>query len=280
MWVSLIGVTLVLGACGDTTDDEVEGGSPAPTSTSTTATGSATGEFVEYCEKSLEIETVPDPDIDFESASEEEVAAAIKQQASDVYLPLAEEIQANAPEKISADIDTLVAAVQELTTSGDFEAVFEEPEVVAAEDRVHTFDLANCGWGQADVVAVDYAFQGVDPSYEAGPVSFEFTNEGGEFHELVLLKKNEDVSESFEDIVAGDRAEAMEKVISIGGAFAEPAGNGYAVADLEAGEYAVVCFVPVGSTLEAVAAAEESGEEPEGGPPHFTQGMLTEFTVE
>ncbi len=280
MWVSLIGATLVLGACGGTTDDEAEGGSPAPPSTSTTATGSATGEFVEYCEKVLEIETVPEPDIDFESASEEEVAEASKQQARDVYLPLAEAIQADAPEEIATDIDTLTAAVEEVASDGDFEAAFTKPEVLAAEDQVHTFDLANCGWGQADVTAVDYAFQGVEPSYEAGPVSFEFTNEGGEFHELALLKKNEGVTESFQAILGGDQAEGMKKVTPVGGTFAEPGGNDNAIAELEAGEYAMVCFIPVGTTPEAAAAAEESGEEPEGGPPHFTQGMLAEFTVE
>jgi hypothetical protein len=45
------------------------------------------------------------------------------------------------------------------------------------------------------------------------------------------------------------------------------------------GRYGPVCFFPVGSTPEALAAAEESSQDIEA-PPHFTQGMLAEFTVE
>lgn len=61
--------------------------------------------------------------------------------------------------------------------------------------------------------------------------------------------------------------------------FAPPDATDQTFADLEPGRYGALCFLPVGSTPEAVAAAEESGEEIDA-PPHFTQGMLTEFTVE
>jgi hypothetical protein len=41
------------------------------------------------------------------------------------------------------------------------------------------------------------------------------------------------------------------------------------VADLEPGDYAVVCFIPTGS-----------GGDTEGdGPPHFTKGMVSYFEV-
>ena len=274
----VIGATLVLAACGDSADDGA--GSTAPTPTTSTAADAAAGDVETYCEKSLEIETAPEPDVDFRSASEEEIAAAIKQAATETYLPLAQEIQAVAPEDVRADIDTLVAAVEQVAATGDFEGAFETPEVSAAEERLHAFDLDACGWEPVDVTAIDYAFQGVERTYEPGPVSFEFTNKGSELHELALFKKNEGVSESFADIFGGEQAEAMEKVTSLGGTFAEPGAADYDVANLEAGDYALVCFIPVGTTPEAVTAAEESGEEPEGGPPHFTQGMLAEFTVE
>ncbi|HSH23369.1 MAG TPA: hypothetical protein VK975_04825 [Acidimicrobiales bacterium] len=271
-----VAVLSLTAACGDSADDEAAG----PTSTSaTSAAPSPTADVGEYCATALEIETVPEPDIDFESASEEEIAAAVKQQAQEVYLPLAEDVEASAPDEIAADVDTLVAAVEELATTGDFETTFESPEVVAAEERVHAFDLANCGWEQVDVTAVDYAFQGIAGSYPAGPVSFELTNQGGELHEFVLLQKNEGVTESFEAILAGGEEEGGQKVTPLGGTFAAPGEDGYKVANLEPGEYAVVCFIPVGSTPEAEAAAEGSGEAPEG-PPHFTQGMSSVFTVE
>jgi hypothetical protein len=47
--------------------------------------------------------------------------------------------------------------------------------------------------------------------------------------------------------------------------------------DLEPGRYVIACFLPVGATPENMEALE-SGELQ--GPPHFTQGMLEEFTVE
>ena len=270
-----LALALVLTACGDDADD----GTAAPTSTTATTAAGAAGDVEEYCAGVLEIETVGEPDIDFESASEEEVAEAVKQLAREQYQPLAQEVQAVAPDEIAADVDTLVAAVDELALTGDFEAAFETPDVIAAEERVHAFDLANCGWDQVDVNAVDYAFQGIGATYEPGPVSFELSNQGEELHELVLLRRNDGVTESFQEILAGGEEEGMTKVTSLGGTFATPGEGDYAVADLEPGEYAAVCFIPVGSTPEAVAAAEESGEEPEGGPPHFTRGMVSEFTV-
>lgn len=45
------------------------------------------------------------------------------------------------------------------------------------------------------------------------------------------------------------------------------------IADFEPGDYAALCFIPTGSTMA-------NSDEPDGdGPPHFTQGMKTEFTV-
>jgi hypothetical protein len=271
-----VALLLLAAACGDSTDDETA--TPAST-TATTAAGQVS-DVGEYCDKTLEIETAPQPEIDFETATPEEIAEATKQAASEVYLPLAQEIQAVAPEEIADDVDILVAAVEEVTETGDFEATFEAPEVEAASDRTHGFDLANCGWGQADVTAVEYEFQGIDATYEPGPVSFELANEGGELHELTVFKKNEGVTESFEDILGGPEEEAMGKVTPAAMTFVEPGEDAYAVADLEAGEYIAVCFIPVGLTPELAGAAEEGGEEPDLGPPHFTQGMQTEFTVE
>ena len=49
-------------------------------------------------------------------------------------------------------------------------------------------------------------------------------------------------------------------------AFAPPGEGGSTLAELSAGDYAMICFIPVGG-----------GED---GPPHFTQGMIHEFTVE
>ena len=50
----------------------------------------------------------------------------------------------------------------------------------------------------------------------------------------------------------------------------------------EPGRYLVACFIPQGADADAYLNAPPSDGPPEveGGPPHFTLGMHTEFTVE
>lgn len=273
--VLLAVLALGLGACGGDDDD-------------TTASGSASeaeaggeegegGDVDAYCEDTLAIETIPEPDIDFESLSEDEQKEEAKKFAGGELLDLAKKIEGEAPAEIEADIAVLVGAVEEIAETGNFEA-FETPEVEEAGDNAHAFDLANCGWESSDVTASEYKFEGVAAEYEAGPTSFEFANDGKELHEFILLKKKADTEESFDELLELPEEEAREKVDEVGNVFSEPGDGDYFVADLEEGEYVALCFIPTGLTPEAAKAAEEGGEEPQG-PPHFTQGMKAEFTV-
>jgi hypothetical protein len=174
----------------------------------------------------------------------------------------------------------LVDATREIAETGDF-SVFDEDEVAEAEAGAHAYDLENCGWGQSDVAALDYAFQGVARSYDAGPVSFDLTNEGDEMHEMAILRKNDGTTESFDELFAMEEEQALTKVELV--AIIEPTAPGdddYAVADLEEGDYAVVCFLPVGATPDAFEAVESGAGDPSAfGPPHFTEGMKAEFSV-
>jgi hypothetical protein len=84
------------------------------------------------------------------------------------------------------------------------------------------------------------------------------------------------VAESLEELLALPEEEAMTKATEAGAAFAAPGTIGTGTADLsEPGRYGIVCFIPVGATPDVL----QSGEEPEG-PPHFTEGMFAEITVE
>lgn len=266
-----------LTACGDDDGDEAATGD-----TSGSASASASGadaELIEYCEQTAKIESAGEPDIDFESASEEEIQAAVKEFAGETMMPIARKIDEVAPAEVADDIDTLVASLEKVAETGDFGA-FEDPETEAASQRAHQFDLDNCGWNVADVTAVDYAFEGVKPSYPAGTTSFEFSNEGEELHEFIVLRKKDDTSESFEELLELPEEEARQKVDSVASTFGEPGEEGvYTVADLQPGEYLGICFIPTGLTPEAAEAAEQGGAEPQG-PPHFTKGMRVEFTVE
>lgn len=98
------------------------------------------------------------------------------------------------------------------------------------------------------------------------------TTRAREVHEMVLLRKNDGVTETFDELLALPEEEAMEKVTMVGLAGPVPPGEpGYAVVDLDAGEYMAVCFIPVG-TLSF------DGPPPEG-PPHMMQGMVHQLTV-
>lgn len=247
-WLAPVLALSVLAGCGD----------------DTVAAGQPKSEVRDYCAKSLAIDTYPDPDLDFESLSPDQLAGEVRKYAAQI-VPLAQQAQAAAPTEIRKDVDALVVATQEVARTGDFEGVFESPAVTEAENRAHTFDLENCKWAKVDVSGKDYSFSGVPKKIKAGPVSFEFTNDGKEPHELLLFRVNDGVTESVEQIVALPEEEGRAKVTEIGGTFSEPGKGDHSVFNLEPGRYGFACFVPVGG-----------GEE---GPPHVTRGMHAEFEV-
>jgi hypothetical protein len=256
---------LLMAGCGD--DD---GDGDAPADGGAAADGAST-DVEAYCQATLAIETAEFPDIDFDTASPDELAAASKEFASETLRPLADDLLANAPDEISADLDRLVAALDEIAETGDF-AAFETPEAAAANERVHAYDVDTCGWSTVDVVTSDYAFGGLPAELPAGTTSFELTNEGPEVHEIALLRKNDGVTESFDELLALPEEESQAKVTLVGVGGPVPAGAGdYLVADLEPGEYLAICFLPVGMT-------SLDGPPPQG-PPHFMSGMTHELTV-
>ena len=255
--------TIGLVGCGD--DDDT-----TDASSNTTEGGAAEGDLATYCDKVFEIETVGEPDVDFEHASQEEQVTAIKAFAADKLQALAAEIQAVSPPEIKEAIDVQVAAVDKLAETGDFESTFGTPEVDAASKTTHDFDLKSCDWQPVAVTAVNYAFQGIPATLDAGKTSFDLTNKGTEVHEVVVIRKNDDTTESFDELLALPEEEAQSKTTVVGSAFAAAGDDDYAVVDLEAGEYIALCFIPEGTT----------DEQTEGhGPPHFTKGMRQEFTV-
>lgn len=178
------------------------------------------------------------------------------------------EVAADAPEAARDALETIATGIEEkgeeYTDSEDFAPNFEALNKATAEE---------CADESIDVTATEYKFDGIPAELGSGIVSATFENGGGELHELVVLRKKDGVTESFQDILAKGEEEAQKLVDVSFGAFGEPGSESTAVLDMrKAGSYAAVCFVPVGSTPDA-------GEDVDG-PPHFTKGMLTEFTVE
>lgn len=256
-----VAAILGLAACGDDDDDAATDPTPVDDSGSDDA----------YCEASLAFETIPDPEIDFETASEEEVTTGLKAYAADALQPAVADIVATAPDELADEADRFSTIVDEIAATGDG-SLFESPEAAEDSATAHAFDLENCGWEAVDVTATNYAFAGLPDELPSGPTSFDLSNEGEDVHELLLLRKNDGVTQSAEELLALPEEEAMSLATPIGSpAFALPGEEGYVVADFEAGDYVAVCFIPVGMT-------NVDGPPPEG-PPHAMEGMYAEFTV-
>lgn len=246
-------------ACGD--DDEQASDEPK-------------SEFATYCERAFAIENyfAGDPEVDFETATEAEVQAAVAQYLQGAK-PLIDAALPVIPAEIKESIGVQVAAFNEaLAGRGNPEEIFETPEVQAAEAKTHAFDLKNCGWGNTEVSTVDYSFQGLPTELKAGRRSIDLTNKGKELHEIIFLSKNPGVTESFDQILALPREQAQTKVTDVFGAFAAQGETEYAVGDIPKGQYLAVCFIPQGLTSEETPPAPDAK-------PHFLLGMKQEVTV-
>lgn len=259
----LLVVALVLGvaACGD--DDGSESGSA---SASGSGSGSGSGsvakeEAGDFCE-SLEAFNDAIFDTDLEEATEEDAIAAHGQ-----LEPLWSAVKASAPDEVSDSVDALTTSIDALA-EGDTEA-FNSDDTSAQYFGMVGDVVADCVDEVVEVTAVDYAFEGVPETFPAGASGIRFTNdsENSEPHEFIVFKKADGETRSAEEILNDPAAEEQGPGEFSGAVFAYEAGiTGGGFLDLTPGNYLAVCFVPVGG-----------GEE---GPPHFTQGMLTDFSVE
>jgi uncharacterized cupredoxin-like copper-binding protein len=130
------------------------------------------------------------------------------------------------------------------------------------------------------VTAVDFAFENVPAEIPSGATR-ALTNSGQEVHEMVVVRKLPTTTQSFEELLAMPQDQALGLVQDIGVAFAEPGATSTEVVTTgEAGDYLMVCFIPAGTTsLPSIDPASSEMPSLGTGAPHFTLGMLKEFTV-
>lgn len=226
---------LLTAACGDDDDDSA--------GTTTTAAGDGEQAAGDFCTGYMEL-LAGDP-------SPEQIRAVADQ----------------APEGGREPLEAIAAGFEEqgedFFESEEFQAAFAEIGRVAGEE---------CADQTIAVTAVEYAFEGMPSEVPAGVVNVEFSNNGNEFHEMVVFRKPEGTTQSFDEIFEMGEEESEGLIEEKGGTFAPPGGEAGGLFQLDQpGEYIAVCFIPVGSTPDA----------PDGGsgPPHYTQGMRAEFTV-
>jgi uncharacterized cupredoxin-like copper-binding protein len=251
-------VAVVLAACGSDGGDAGNKAADDKPSADGTAQPAAVDVDVEaFCDAAV--------------AGETAVIAASEGMPGEDPAPLLDAVETEAPETIAGEVGVIVsaarAALEEQDTSG-----IESDEFNTSDGALDAYLADNCETQKATVTAVDYGFENLPESLAAGRVTFEFSNGGAELHEMLLMRILEE-GLSVDDLLQMPEKKAMKKVEFVRALFAPPGESDVESLDLEAGEYAVLCFVPMGSTsLEAAESAE--------GPPHAMEGMTAQFTVQ
>jgi hypothetical protein len=250
------GVTLAvllaggLGACGEDEEAAQPDEVAADAGDGDGATGDAT------CDAAIELSGL--------FAMPPEEPDAVAGWANDDVLPLLEQLGEELEGDAAAAAGALVAPVEEVAGGGSPEALFA-PEAAQSLAAIGAHVHESCDVNAIAVTAIDYGYEGLPEELDGGLTSFALTNDGGEAHEMVLMKRADGATESLDELLALPEEEALAKMQFTGVAFGDPGSTSYVTIDLEPGTYFVVCFIPVGG-----------GEE---GAPHFTQGMSAEFTV-
>jgi plastocyanin len=138
--------------------------------------------------------------------------------------------------------------------------------VVAVTLGVGAAVPANAGTaGSLEVTAVDFAFEGVPTSLDAGKYSLSFSNDGAEPHMIAIARLTDEGAamtdeELLDGLDAGDDS-FVDKNAGFEFALPGETTDGKLKAK-NPGEYAYVCFV-----------VNENG-------PHYRQGMFGRFTAE
>jgi hypothetical protein len=215
----------------------------------------------EACDALVEFNAAASGDSD---TSTPEGATALGNQLA----PLWEKAAAGAPASAKAEADAITAAIDDMK-KGD-PAKFEADETYEGYTKVLSGSIDACDFATTSVTAKEdagkYSFAGLPAKLDTGVYAVTLKNEGVEPHVLVIFRKNDGEKRTAEELLALPEEEGNKAGKEVpGGPFAPPGAEGVGLATLEAGDYVYFCPIPIGG---------------EDGPPHFTEGMFGEFTVE
>jgi hypothetical protein len=237
---ALAALALAGAACGD--DDDAATGTPTGGTTSTTA---ADGDTAAFCTARVELEA------QFNSDQPEPQAVT----------GLLDDLASTAPSDLAANVEGLSSVLADALESGGDPT--EDPAFTDNIGPIDEFALAECGYDEVDVTAVDYSYEGLPASIDAGTVGFKLTNEGTEPHVMVLFRFDDGDTTSVADLLALPDDQVAQHGTFSGATFADPGSWGAGFLQLDPGRYAVFCPIPSGAD----------------GPPHFMQGMEAELEV-
>lgn len=184
--------------------------------------------------------------------------------------PVADQMTATKTREIATAADAMIAILKQAVATNDRE-LLENEAYGAADAPLDAYGLQNCGYKPISVNAVDYEFDGVPTTASVGKTTITLKNEGKEFHEIVLLRVNDGVTDSADDLLALPEDQIFSKVTPAFFTFVPPGLTGTGFTDLRAGKYIVLCFIPKG--------AKPGAEPAKDAPPHFAEGMLEEMVV-
>ena len=187
------------------------------------------------------------------------------------------------PHPLTAACLALAAASLTLAACGDDD---DDEDSTAVEENDAGSDVD----GRAvEVTLVDYAFEGLPDSVDAGTTFTVVNDSDAEVHEFVAHRLPDNEERSVEDLAAlspdelGPALGAPATVLlaAPGGPMIAAVGDGTLT---DPGRYAIMCFIPTGADPDEylAAAAETEGGPPQGvagGPPHIVHGMVAELTV-
>lgn len=187
---------------------------------------------------------------------------------ADELQPVVDQLDGVAPRLVVDDVRAITTALRAFGATGDF-AALDHPELAPAKQRMDAYVFDGCSFRAVGVTAFDHRFEDVPAGLLAGPTAFRVANRGGELHELVIARLD-DQSADPAAIVALEAADALGQLDVEGATEVAPGATGHVVVDLQPGRYVVACFVPGGTV----------NTEWEGhGPTHASTGMWQTLTV-
>ena len=117
----------------------------------------------------------------------------------------------------------------------------------------------------------------------AGPIIVSLQNTGTEVHELTFIRFNDDVTLTADELFALHTHQQQAAATFTGIAYVHPGDTFAQLYDLAPGRYLAVCTLPENADPDIMSQMEVPGatepEDADFGLPHYTIGMIHEFTA-
>jgi hypothetical protein len=184
--------------------------------------------------------------------------------------PILASMDRQAPNEIKADTRKLLDLARQGAATGDV-ATLSSPDLIGPDRNIDQYTLQECGYDQITISATDQAYQGIPSAVPAATVSVTLRNQGQDAHQAVISRAKDGVTQPYTEILALPPDQQLQMATPLGLLLADPGQTDTVFFRLAPGRHAAADLLPQGTT--------RINSPPGGGPPHYTLGMLAEFTV-